>query len=218
MGHDDKETAASKASDDSSSSTLSAGSPVRLEPIRTARTNVSQRSADVRRLDGTDPYENLDHCLSHDPEMEIQEAESNSMGQTRTAASAFSTASRPPDFEVIFEDGDPENPKNWPLWYRTWILVAVAFTCWVVVLYSTSFTSSTPGLMKEFGSSTTITTLGMTTYLLGLATGSLFVAPLSELYGRRPVYLICLSIWALLIIPSALAKSLTAIIVSRYFW
>lgn len=217
MGHHDEEAAVPKTSVDYSS-TSSADTPVRLEPIRTTRTNLSQRSVGSRRLDGTDPYENLEHCLSHDPEMEIREAETHAIGQTKTAASAWSTASRPPDFEVIFEDGDPENPKNWPLWYRTWILVVVAFTCWVVVLYSTSYTSSTPGLVKEFGSSTTITTLGMTMYLLGLATGSLIVAPLSELYGRRPVYMICLCIWALLILPSALAKSLTAIIVSRYFW
>ncbi|KAI9902004.1 hypothetical protein N3K66_003821 [Trichothecium roseum] len=216
MGHHDEEAAVPKTSVDYSS-TSSADTPVRLEPIRTTRTNLSQRSVGSRRLDGTDPYENLEHCLSHDPEMEIREAETHAIGQTKTAASAWSTASRPPDFEVIFEDGDPENPKNWPFWYRTWILVVVAFTCWVVVLYSTSYTSSTPGLVKEFGSSTTITTLGMTMYLLGLATGSLIVAPLSELYGRRPVYMICLCIWALLILPSALAKSLTAIIVSRYF-
>ncbi|KAG6028457.1 hypothetical protein E4U41_000665 [Claviceps citrina] len=56
----------------------------------------------------------------------------------------------------------------------------------------------------------------MTTYLLGLAAGSLVVAPLSEVYGRRRVYIVCLLVWAVLIVPCGLAKSLTTIIVVRY--
>jgi MFS family permease len=73
------------------------------------------------------------------------------------------------------------------------------------------------GLAEEFGASTTVTTLGLTTYLLGLAAGSLIVAPLSELYGRQKVYIVCLTVWALLILPCALATSLTEIIVVRFF-
>jgi len=49
------------------------------------------------------------------------------------------------------------------------------------VFYSTSYVSGTPGMMKEFNihSSTTMTA-GVTTYLLGLASGPLLLAPLSE--------------------------------------
>lgn len=188
-----------------------------LQPIRT---NYSQRSvATQRRLDNTDPFENLEIAFSADRETEAERQAREPITHTRTGASvATSIASRPPDFEVIFEEGDPENPKNWPLWYRCWILVVVAYTCLVTVLYSTSYTSSMPGLMEEFGTSTTVTTLGMTTYLLGLAAGSFVLAPASELFGRQKVYMVCLSIWAVLIIPSAVAHSFVTILVSRFFW
>ena len=48
----------------------------------------------------------------------------------RTRTSIASAASRPPDFEVAFEPDDPDNPKNWPLWYRAWIIFAVSFSTW----------------------------------------------------------------------------------------
>ncbi|PHH84377.1 hypothetical protein CDD83_2029 [Cordyceps sp. RAO-2017] len=130
---------------------------------------------------------------------------------------AASIASRLPDFEVILEDGDADNPKSWPIRYRGWCIVAVSLSTWVVTLLSTSYSASLTGLADEFGATTTLVALGMTTYLLGLAVGTLILAPMGELYGRRVVYIVCLSSWALLNVPCGLAHSLTAIIVIRFF-
>ncbi|KAG5925707.1 hypothetical protein E4U42_004041 [Claviceps africana] len=162
--------------------------------------------------------------MAQDPEkasspasMARVDSSSSSLSSSAGAdADSASAASRHPDFEVIFSDHDPENPLHWAPWYRGWIIFCVSFATWVATLYSTSYTSSVPGLVDEFAASQTVVTLGMTTYLLGLATGSLVLAPLSELYGRRPVYIVCLSLWAVLVVPCALAHSLTAIIVIRF--
>lgn len=195
-----------------------------LQPTHSVRTTKSGRSATSRRIDGTDPDENLQYALNPEADHELEDDDDadddrdDAIERIRTGVSAASAASRLPDFEVVFEDGDPENPRNWALWYRAWILFSIAFSCLVVVLYSTTYASSVPGLMEEFGTSNTVATLGLTTYLLGFATGSIFVAPMSELYGRQPVYMVCLLAWALLIIPSAVAQSLTTILVSRFFW
>lgn len=188
----------------------------RLEPIKPSYTNRSRPSNASQRLDATDPYENLDHCITPDVETEAERMAREPITYTRTGTSIGSTASRPPEYEVYFEENDPENPRNWPLWYRCWCIFCVSFATWVATMYSTSYTSSTPGLIQEFGSTTTIVTLGMTTYLLGLAAGSLVVAPLSELYGRQIIYIVCLCLWAVLIIPCGLANSLTTIIVVRF--
>lgn len=153
-----------------------------------------------------------DHHAS-DPDL----AARNVLTHIRTGTSICSAASRPPDYEVVFEPGDPEDPRNWPVWYRGWTLAVLSYSNWVVVLYSTSYTASIPGLTREFGVTTPIATLGLTTYLLGLAVGSLIVAPLSELYGRQSVYLGCMAAAVLLVIPCGLAKSLTEMIVIRFF-
>jgi MFS family permease len=89
---------------------------------------------------------------------------------------------------------------------------------WVTVLYSTSYTSGLPNMMEEFGeTNTAIGTLGVTTYLFGLAAGSVIYAPLSELWGRRPIYWFALLGFVLLILPCALGNSLWSIIFVR-FW
>ncbi|KEY67963.1 hypothetical protein S7711_02168 [Stachybotrys chartarum IBT 7711] len=190
-----------------------ASSPV-LEPIRT---NLSRRSIATQRQDDDEElYEAAERAASFNVATEADLRERNPVTQTRTGASAGSTASRPPDFEVAFGDQDPENPKNWAGWYRGWVMGVVAYNSWLVVLYSTSYTACTPGLVEEFDSSRTIVTLGLTTYLLGLACGSLAVAPLSELYGRQIVYTVSLIIWTILIIPCALATNLTTLLVVRF--
>ena len=59
--------------------------------------------------------------------------------------------------------------------------------------------------------------LGVTTYLLGMGIGSIIFAPLSELVGRRPVYIVSMIIFLLLLLPSALAQNIASILVSRFF-
>ncbi|PHH60336.1 hypothetical protein CDD81_1821 [Ophiocordyceps australis] len=185
---------------------------------RSASQSLSHHGSHQTHFDDADDiYHILERAATLDCETAAERQAREPISYTRTGTSIASVASRPPDLEVILEHGDAENPKNWPLWYRSWCIAVISFATWVATLYSTSFTASTPGLVVDFHSTSTVVTLGMTTYLLGLAAGSLVVAPMSEIYGRRIVYLVCLAIWALLIVPCGLARSLTTIIVVRFF-
>ncbi|KAK3942030.1 mfs multidrug transporter [Diplogelasinospora grovesii] len=194
-----------------------------LDSFKRTLSRSHSRSSQARShsSDDSDPLEPLERALSRpDQETDAEHAarEFGPISLVQTTTSIGSATSRPPDFEVVFGPDDPENPKNWPLWYRSWVIFAVSFSTWVVVLYSTSYTASIPGLMDEYHvRNQSIVTLGVTTYLLGLAVGSLIVAPMSELYGRRPVFIICLVVFAVLVIPCALATSLAEIIVVRFF-
>jgi MFS family permease len=64
--------------------------------------------------------------------------------------------------------------------------------------------------------SETVAVLGITTYLFGLAVGSIVLAPLSEMYGRRPVYIIAMALFAILVLPCALAHKLETILITRF--
>lgn len=73
-------------------------------------------------------------------------------------------------------------------------------------------------MMEEFNiKSRTTIILGMTTYLLGLACGPLLLAPMSELYGRRPVFIISLTMYFLFVIPACVAKNFQTILIVRFF-
>lgn len=123
-----------------------------------------------------------------------------------------------PSFEVDFDDESTENPRDWPTWYKAIVVFAISFSTLTVIAYSTAYTSMLRPMKEEFGiTDETIPTLGVTTYLFGLAVGSLILAPVSETFGRRPVYVIALFCFFVLVIPCALATSMSQVIIIRFF-
>ncbi|KAL6234420.1 hypothetical protein BDW75DRAFT_241138 [Aspergillus navahoensis] len=135
----------------------------------------------------------------------------------RRLTSIGTTGTMDPNYEIDFEDGyDQANPKNWSLKYKGMAIAMLSYNTLLIVLHSTSYTSGISQIGDEFGASTTIVTLGLTFYLIGLAIGSMFMAPLSEVYGRKPVSIACLGVFTVLIIPCALAKSIEALIIVRF--
>jgi hypothetical protein len=139
-----------------------------------------------------------------------------------TGVSMARTITSDPEFEVDFGENDPENPKNWSLWKISINIFVIAYMTLCLVLTSTSYTSAIrswtkPGIMELFGVDETYAVLGVTLYLIGLAIGSIVLAPLSEVYGRRPVYFFSIGIFVILVLPSALAKNFTTVLVTRFF-
>ena len=116
---------------------------------------------------------------------------------------------------VTFSPGDPADPRNWPQW-RKWLIVAVIIPIDLSVSWGASGYS--PGSMKfqkEFGVSGELGTLGLSMYVLGLAFGPMTLAPLSEYYGRSPIYIFSYAIFLLLITGTALVQSLAGFFVLR---
>ena len=54
-------------------------------------------------------------------------------------------------------------------------------------------------------------------FVLGLAISPLFLGPLSEVFGRRPIYLLSLTLFLIWNIPVATAQNITTILVARFF-
>ena len=135
----------------------------------------------------------------------------------RTWTSRTSGTLTDPAYEVDFEDEELGNPQNWPLWYKGIVLGVMSYSTTSVVLFSTSYTSAIPGMMKAFGISDNEGILGVTTYLLGMAVGSVILAPLSEMYGRRPIYVAALGGFIVFVIPCAVAQNIGTILVARFF-
>ncbi|KAK7920164.1 major facilitator superfamily transporter [Apiospora marii] len=123
-------------------------------------------------------------------------------------------------FEVAFEgDHDPYCPRSMSLMHK-WVIVIVVglgslcLTC-VSSIYTTTYSQMNP----EFGISTIVGTLGLSTFVLGIALGPLLMSPLSEFFGRRPIYLSAGSrgMFLIWLIPSAVAKNAATMIVARFF-
>ncbi|KAI0138886.1 MFS general substrate transporter [Xylariaceae sp. FL1272] len=120
-------------------------------------------------------------------------------------------------FEVSFDgDDDPLNPRSMNL-ARKWILVVLVGLGSLCVTCTSSIYSATYDQMKpEFGMSDELATAGLSTFVLGIALGPLFLGPLSEFYGRRPIYLSSWGFFVIWLIPSAVARNAETMITVRF--
>ena len=84
-------------------------------------------------------------------------------------------------------------------------------------LASSMFAPGVPEVMKEFDSTNDeLASFVVSIYVLGYAFGPLALAPLSELYGRMPVYHVCNFLFLVFTIACAVASNLNMLIGFRF--
>lgn len=112
---------------------------------------------------------------------------------------------------------DPAMPMNFPArrkWIIIWFLSGITF---MTPFASSILAPAIEYLNEDYGNTDlTLGTLPVSIYLLGYAVGPLFLAPLSEIYGRRPVLTTANVFFCAWLIGCALAPSLNSLIVFRF--
>ncbi|KAJ0369898.1 hypothetical protein COL154_001704 [Colletotrichum chrysophilum] len=91
-------------------------------------------------------------------------------------------------FEVSFDggDSDPMCPRSMSK-LRKWVIVSIVSLA-----------------------------IGLSVFVLGISLGPMLLSPLSEFYGRRPIYLVSWVMYLIWIIPSAVSKNITTMIIARF--
>ncbi|KAF4189668.1 hypothetical protein CNMCM7927_007352 [Aspergillus lentulus] len=89
--------------------------------------------------------------------------------------------------------------------------------CWSAGKKCNIYTAAIPSISHAYGCSSTVATLGITTFLLGFASGPLLFAPLSEVWGRNTIFRLVLGLFVLFQIGCALAPNVASMIVFRFF-
>ena len=121
------------------------------------------------------------------------------------------------EFEVQWDgDQDPMNPRNMSNG-RKWIVVAIVSagsTC--VTCTSSMYTSTYGQITQEFHVSRVVATLGLSLFVMGLGIGPMVLGPLSEFYGRRPIYVFSFFFFLIWLIPCAVAKNIATELVARF--
>ncbi|KIW17886.1 hypothetical protein PV08_05081 [Exophiala spinifera] len=122
------------------------------------------------------------------------------------------------DPNIVDWDGpnDPEKALNWPnkkKWGNVAVISSVTF---LTPLASSMVAPAVPLVMKELHSTDdTIASFIVSIYVLGYALGPLFLAPMSEVYGRLPVYHACNFLFVIWTLACALAPNIGGILVFR---
>lgn len=113
-------------------------------------------------------------------------------------------------------DSDPTDPTTWSA-RRKWLL-----TCLVgVTMFNGSFASTAPNgagihIVHEFGLSNEELAFVASSFVGGCVSGPIIWSPMSEVYGRRPVFLISNLLYSLTNIGCALAPNKAVLFNSRF--
>ncbi|KAI7623211.1 hypothetical protein KC343_g7392, partial [Hortaea werneckii] len=127
-----------------------------------------------------------------------------------------------PDPDADFDpDGDQDDPRQWPMAYR-WGLVSllalmaftVTFTCISVVPVAGPIIAD---LSPDHTASKSASVLLVTIWELGEAAGPLLIAPLSEVYGRYPVFNAANTLFILGVLLATLSQTPGMLVCARFF-
>ncbi len=125
-------------------------------------------------------------------------------------------AAEPAEGHMLATD-DPANPQNWPIWKKVYVSAAASGLAFVVAFGATSYTVGLGGVQKDFNVSMTVSILGFSIYLWGIAFAPIHTPHLSERFGRQVVYLACYPIFMLFILGAAVSKTFASLMVTRFF-
>ncbi|KAH8892747.1 MFS general substrate transporter [Thozetella sp. PMI_491] len=149
-----------------------------------------------------------------------EKAEKRRQDESETASGLVSDGTELQDADTVNWDGpeDPSNPMNWPTSTKNAALIMISVITFLSPLTSSLVAPCTGSMMADFGSDNSyVATFIVSGYLIGYVFGPLVVAPLSELYGRRPLYLVCNFLFFIFNVACAVAPNPGSLIVFRIF-
>ncbi|KAI1592757.1 AraJ Arabinose efflux permease [Pyrenophora tritici-repentis] len=86
-------------------------------------------------------------------------------------------------------ENDAANPRNFPSWKKTINIACIFYLCLVSPFTSSVVAPAIPDIMADFASTDAyLSAFVLSVYVLGYAFGPLLISPLSEQYGRLPLY------------------------------
>ncbi|KAF8068731.1 multidrug resistance protein 4 [Lyophyllum atratum] len=112
---------------------------------------------------------------------------------------------------------DPDNPRNWSS-ARKWVIASiVSMYAFISPLASSMMAPGLPEVAKTYQiTNSTILAMTLSIFLLSFAFGPLFLAPLSEMYGRTYLYNICNVLSIAFSIGCAYSPTVGALIAFRF--
>ncbi|KAG9054970.1 hypothetical protein FS842_003636 [Serendipita sp. 407] len=117
---------------------------------------------------------------------------------------------------VEWDEGEAANPCNFSTFKKWTIVLIVGQGALCATVCSSIIAMTYEAVELEFGISPQVATLGVTLFIFGLGLGPLFLGPLSEFYGRAPIYIWSYFFFVLFNIPVALAKNVETWLIGRF--
>ncbi|PSK44020.1 hypothetical protein B9Z65_1737 [Elsinoe australis] len=118
---------------------------------------------------------------------------------------------------VDWDVDDPENPKNWSLWYKIFVTGQLGMLALAASMGSSIISPATNTIAEVAGVGEVTAVLALSLYVLGFAFGPLLWAPISEVWGRRISLLPPMYVLGIFSIGTAVSSTPAAIFITRFF-
>jgi hypothetical protein len=130
---------------------------------------------------------------------------------------ASSDESHDPDLVSWDGPDDPHNPRNWSL-HRRWAVIGIVSSyTFLSPLSSSMIAPALPLIAEELDIRSSVTqSMTLSVFVLAYAIGPLFLAPLSEMWGRKAVLQLSNLFFIVFTIACAVAPSSASLIAFRF--
>lgn len=136
-----------------------------------------------------------------------------------TVETAESTKPEAHDSNIVDWDGpeDLNNPQNWSSAKKWSHIIMVSLFALVTNMAPTMCVPGAPVFLHEFHvTSSTVAQLAITIYVLGLAVGPMILSPLSEAYGRLPIYHVSNLLFLIFLVGCGVSRNVAEFMVFRF--
>ncbi|KAF2215055.1 hypothetical protein CERZMDRAFT_105385 [Cercospora zeae-maydis SCOH1-5] len=120
-------------------------------------------------------------------------------------------------YVVVWIDNDPRDPMGYSDGKKWGLTAVVALVTLAVAFISSAYSGGIAPIIREFGCSQIVATLGVSLYVLGFAVGPLLWAPLSEMYGRQIWFTITYACLAAFTGAAAASQNIWTLLILRFF-
>ncbi|KAG0652167.1 MFS transporter prlG [Hyphodiscus hymeniophilus] len=115
-------------------------------------------------------------------------------------------------------NGDPDNPLDWPKAYKLGVVLLLAFMAFTVTFTCIGVVPVADRIVLDLSGkeSKSASILLVTVWELGEAAGPLLIAPLSEIYGRYPIFIVANTVFILGTVLAAISPTTNVFIFARF--
>ncbi|KND91016.1 putative transporter [Tolypocladium ophioglossoides CBS 100239] len=117
---------------------------------------------------------------------------------------------------IDYLQNDRQDAMNFSKGRKWAITVLQSLSTFAVTFASSVYVSGIEGIKQRFDVSEDVATLGLSLFVLGFALGPLIWAPLSEMYGRKSIYVISFTAYTAFSVAAACAPNITALLILRF--
>lgn len=120
-------------------------------------------------------------------------------------------------YVIDYLQNDYQDAMGFPI-QRKWAIAVLQSMSMLVLTFSSSvYASSIEDVKRHFDVSGDVATLGLSLFVLGFALGPLIWAPLSELYGRKSIYVISFMGFTAFSVAATCSPNIQSLLILRFF-